>query len=62
MKKLLFVLVLFFISNQVMAESIDFNKNKYNLNDPALNKCFKKILGEDRYQEVIVSGAQKILS
>jgi hypothetical protein len=36
-----------------------YKKKKYNLNDPALNKCFKKMLGEERYQEVIVSGSQK---
>ena len=36
-----------------------FKKNKYNLNDPALNKCFKKMLGEERYQEVIFSGSQQ---
>ena len=35
------------------------NKSKYKLNDPALNKCFKKMLGEERYQEVIFSGLQK---
>jgi len=36
-----------------------YKKNKYNLNDPALNKCFKKMLGEERYQEVIFSGSEK---
>ena len=34
-------------------------KKKYNLNDPALNNCFKKTLGEKRYQEVIFSGLEK---
>jgi len=34
-------------------------KSKYNLNDPALNKCFKKMLGEKRYQDVILSGSQQ---
>jgi len=33
-------------------------KSKYDLNDPALNKCFKKMLGEKRYQEIIFSSSQ----
>ena len=36
-----------------------YKKSKYNLNDPALNNCFKKTLGEKRYQEVIFSGLEK---
>ena len=35
------------------------NKSKYNLNDPALNKCFKKILDEKQRIDVIVNNAGK---
>ena len=45
--------------NKIGKCSGNINKSKYNLNDPALNKCFKKMLGEERYQEVIFSGSDK---
>ena len=54
MKKLLGILVL-----GLLICNIGFTESNYNLNDPALNKCFKKMLGEERYQEVIFSGLQK---
>ncbi len=54
MKKLLGILVLSFL-----AFNTGFTESNYKLNDPALNKCFKKMLGEKRYQEVIFSGSQK---
>jgi hypothetical protein len=45
--------------NKVVENKLNIKKNKYNLNDPALNKCFKKMLGEKRYQEVIFSSSEK---
>ena len=53
MKKLLGIVVL-----GLLICNIGFTESNYNLNDPALNKCFKKMLGEERYQEVIFSGSQ----
>ena len=41
------------------SKEYSYKKKKYNLNDPALNNCFKKTLGEKRYQEVIFSGLEK---
>ena len=43
--------------SKVTENKSNIKKNKYNLNDPALNKCFKKMLGEKRYQEVIFSSS-----
>ena len=34
--------------NKVVENKLNIKKNKYNLNDPALNKCFKKMLGEKK--------------
>ena len=53
MKKLLGIVVL-----GLLICNIGFTESNYNLNDPALNKCFKKMLGEKSYQEVIFSGSQ----
>jgi len=44
---------------KVTENKLNIKKKKYNLNDPALNKCFKKMLGEKRYQEIIFSGSEK---
>ena len=46
------------VTGTALAVTKSRNSN-YNLNDPALNKCFKKMLGENRYQEVIFSASQK---
>ena len=43
MKKLLGILVL-----GLLFCNTGFTESNYNLNDPALNKCFKKMLGEER--------------
>ena len=51
-KLLLIIFLLNFFSSSLFA-------NKYNLKDPALNKCFKQMLGEKRYQEVIYSNSEK---
>ena len=51
-KLLLIIFLLNFFSSSLFA-------NKYNLKDPALNKCFKQMLGEKRYQEVIYSNSAK---
>ncbi|SVB43959.1 uncharacterized protein METZ01_LOCUS196813, partial [marine metagenome] len=45
--------------SKVTENKSNIKKNKYNLNDPALNKCFKKMLGDKRYQEIIVAGSKK---
>ena len=44
---------------KVTENKLNIKTKKYNLNDPALNKCFKKMLGEKRYQEIIFSGSEK---
>ena len=54
MKKVILIVVL-----GLLICNTGFTDSNYNLNDPALNKCFKKMLGEERYQEVIFSGLQK---
>ncbi len=54
MKKLLGIVVL-----GLLICNTGFTESNYNLNDPALNMCFKKMLGDERYQEVIFSGSQK---